>query len=884
VTDLANATRRGVVQRHSLQARLSALPPAGVAVVSGPAGSGKTLLLRSWAEQLAEQVAWVSVEPDERDAQRFWLAVVDELAATSREGVIDRVSPTPTFHGDTVLARLLDELQLLQEPVVLVIDDLHELHSAEALRGLARFVARLPVQLRVVLGTREHMPLGLHGLRLNGGLLELGAADLRLSLQETHELVKAAGVTLSDDDVAALHERTEGWAAGVRLATISLAGHPAPARFVKEFSGSERTVAEYLLAEVLERQPREVRDLLLRTSVLTRVNGPLADALSGNRGCEGTLQQLEEANVFLTSTNASRSWFRYHHLFADLLQLELRRTAPTLVDSLHRAAAHWHEQEGDPVEAIRHAQAARDWPHAGRLLADHLAGLIFEGRVQTLQGLLAAFPRDAVESDAEIALACGAVRALVGLDEESAVHIATAERLEQTVPGGRRRLFGLRLASSRLLLARRRGDLTTATKELHAVEHALAEASEPPTARELALSSDLEAAARMNLGIALLWSLRPDEARTQLEQALELARRIQRPFLEIESLAHLAMADGLSGRPVAGQLETCERAVAIADAHGWSCNPIVAAAFTGGGEALLRLGRFAEAEQWLARSGQTFESDQPETEVVRRAALGLLRFGQERLEEALASFRTALRLQRRLVGEHAWTIELVGRKLQAQAAIGESAAAREGLGRMSAEERDWATIRIAAAAVELADEAPDEALRMLAPVLDETARALHPSSAAAEAWLFAAAAREQQGDQNGAHAAIERALGLTAPLGIVLPFMLAPVGALLERHVRHGSGHAALLATILDLRAEAVAHLQDEAGPAPHELTDAELRVVRYLATNLTAPEIASELFISSNTVRTHMRHIYAKFDAHSRREAVVYARDLGLLAQRPGV
>jgi LuxR family maltose regulon positive regulatory protein len=875
---------RGLVQRRLLHARLSALPQAGVAVVSGPAGSGKTLLLRSWAEQLAEQVAWVSVEPDERDAQRFWLAVVNELAEMSREDVIGRVSPTPTFHGDTVLARLLDESRLLQEPIVLVIDDLHELRSAEALRRLERFLARLPVQMRVALGTREQTSLGLHGLRLNGGLLELGAADLRLSLQETRELVTAAGVTLSDDDVVALHERTEGWAAGVRLATISLAGHPDPARFVNEFSGSERTVAEYLLAEVLERQPREVRDLLLRTSVLTRVSGPLADALSGYRGCEAILQRLEEANVFVTSTNASRSWFRYHHLFADLLQLELRRTAPTLVDSLHRAAAHWHERQGDPVEAIRHAQAARDWPYAGRLLADHLASLIFEGRVETLQGVLAAFPRDAVESDAEIALACGAIRALGGLDEESAVHIAMAERLEQTVPGGRRWLFDLRLASSRLLLARRRGDPTAATKESDSVERALADAPEPSTARELALSDDLEAAALMNLGIALLWSPQPDEARAHLRQALELARRIRRPFLEIECLAHLAMADRLSGRPAAGQLETCERAVAIADAHGWCSNPIAAAAFAVGGEALLRLGRFSEAEQWLARSGQTLGSDQPEIEVVRQAAIGLLRFGQARFEEALASLRTALRLQRRLVGEHAWAVELVGRELQARAAIGQAAVARERLESMSAEERDWATARIAASAVELADEAPDEALQVLAPVLEQTARALDPPSAAAEAWLFAAAAREQQGDSSSAHAAIERALELTAPAGSILPFMLAPVGALLERHLRRSSPHTSRLATILERRAEAVAHLQEEPGAPPHDLTDAELRVVRYLATNLTAPEIASELFISTNTVRTHMRHIYAKLDAHSRREAVAHARDLGLLGRRPGM
>jgi LuxR family maltose regulon positive regulatory protein len=286
----------------------------------------------------------------------------------------------------------------------------------------------------------------------------------------------------------------------------------------------------------------------------------------------------------------------------------------------------------------------------------------------------------------------------------------------------------------------------------------------------------------------------------------------------------------------------------------------------------------------LTRSAETLQSDQPEIEVVRRCALGMLRLAQQRPEDALASFRSALRLQRRLAGEHAWTIELAGRKLQAQAAIGHAAAVREELAAMTAEERDWATTRVAACAVLLADDAPDEALRTLAPVLEQNAPALHPPSAAAEASLYAAAAHEQQGDQDAAHAAIERALGLTAPLGNVLPFMVAPVQPLLERHLRHGSAHATLLATIVDLRAEAVTHTEDEAAQAPHDLTDAELRVVRHLATNLTAPEIASELFISTNTVRTHMRHIYAKLDAHSRREAVGRARDLGLLAQRPGI
>ena len=179
--------------------------------------------------------------------------------------------------------------------------------------------------------------------------------------------------------MALLHERTEGWAAGLRLAAISLAGHPDPERFVAEFSGSERTVAGYLLAEVLERQPPEVRDLLLRTSVLERVSGPLADALTGGTGSEEMLQSLEDANAFVTSLDVGRSWFRYHHLLTDLLQLELRRTSPATVGSLHRAAAQWFEEHGYVVDAVRHAQAARDWAHAARLLADNYVDLVFDG-------------------------------------------------------------------------------------------------------------------------------------------------------------------------------------------------------------------------------------------------------------------------------------------------------------------------------------------------------------------------------------------------------------------------------------------------------------------------------------------------------------------------
>jgi len=225
--------------------------------------------------------------------------------------------------------------------------------------------------LQIVLTSRRDPQLGLHRLRLAGELREIRGAELRFTVSETRELLVAAGVELSDDGVAQLLERTEGWAAGLRLAALALAGRPDPERYVAEFTGSERTVADYLFAEVLETQPQEARRLLLRASILERVNGPLADLLTGATGSLRILQELEQANAFVMAVDASRSWFRFHRLFSDLLRLELERAEPESVRGLHRTAAAWFEEHGHAADAARHAQAAEDWPVAARLLVGY---------------------------------------------------------------------------------------------------------------------------------------------------------------------------------------------------------------------------------------------------------------------------------------------------------------------------------------------------------------------------------------------------------------------------------------------------------------------------------------------------------------------------------
>jgi LuxR family maltose regulon positive regulatory protein len=689
-----------------------------------------------------------------------------------------------------------------------------------------------------------------------------------------------SGIALSDEGLSLLRERTEGWAAGLRLSAISLVRHPDPERGVTEFCGSERTVAGYLMAEVLEHQPPEVRDLLLRTSVLDRVSGPLADALTGGAGSEAILQGLEDANAFVTSLDAGRTWFRYHHLFADLLQLELRRSSPALIDSLHRAATHWLAAHGYVVEAIRHAQSARDWPHAARLLADNYVNLVFDGRTATLRALLDAFPADATEADAELALAVAVARLFDGLLDDGAAHIAVAERSAATVPRDKRPLFDLRLSSAKLWLASQRGDLTAAREAMRSLQLQSADTA--------ARRNDHLASALMHFGIAELWSLHLDDARRHLEEGLALARRIGRRYLEVGCLGHLALATDLSGSPVPDGLRLSEEAVRIAEEHGWGARRIAAPAFAASAASLAWLGRVDEAEQWLERVERT-EPDPAEftAEPVLHYARAFVRLAQGRFEDALAEFRAAETVRPLLAREHVLPVEVRAWVLHTQILMGETAAARAALATLDAEERDGGGMRIAAAALALSGGSPQEAVDVLAPMLaaapEPTAggrpQVVNLRRATVHALLLDAVARDTLGDPHAAEASIERALELTEQDGMILQFMLVPVRELLERHPRHQTAHAALLARILDVLQGPAPERTRATTPLRDGLSEAELRVMRYLPSNLKATEIAAELYVSANTVRTHLRHIYAKLDAHNRSEAVARARDLGLLA-----
>jgi LuxR family maltose regulon positive regulatory protein len=716
--------------------------------------------------------------------------------------------------------------------------------------------------------------LGLHQLRLEGELAEIREPDLRFTVAEAEELFDAAGVKLPNP--ALLVERTEGWAAGLRLAALSLAGHPDPGRFAEEFSGTERTVAEYLLAEVLDRQPEPVRRLLLRTSVLERVNGELADLLTGDSGGERVLQDLEQANAFVVSLDARRSWFRYHHLFADLLQLELRRTASGEVIALHRAAAGWFAGHGYPVDAVRHAQAARDWGLAARLLADSWYGLQLDGQAATTHQLLAGFPAGTRTADAELAALAAAEELAYGSLEAAERYLSLAERGMASVPDARCAQARLLLGMTRLVLARQRWDLQAVAEEAHQLQ-AMAEA---PEAAQPRLGEDLRALALISLGTTEFWTAGEDPER-HLEMGVALARQIGRPFLEFTGLAYQAAA-GIY-RSFTRAAERGRRAIELAERHGWTDEPVAGLAYVILGAILAWQMRPGEAESWVQRAERVLRAEtEPAAVLGMHRARGALELARGRDADALAAFQAAERLGGRLTAPHRLLTPTRALLLHTLVRLGEVERAEQTLAGFGEHDRDHGEMRIAAAVLRLAQDDPREAMAAVAPVLDGSAPVVWPAWLV-EAFLLEAIARDALGDAGAADRALGRALDLAEPDGVLLWFLLHPVPGLLQRHVRHRTAHPALIGDILSLLAgNRPAPLP--AGPPPpvEPLSDSEIRVLRYLPTHLSAPQIASELYVSHNTIRTHMRHLYAKLGTHRRFEAVERARALGLLAPSP--
>jgi LuxR family maltose regulon positive regulatory protein len=832
--------------------------PLPVTLLCAPAGSGKTMLLSSWlrSREPPGVVAWVQVERDEEDATRFWAAVMEALrrsGAIPAKDPLAALVPAPMGGQEEFVQRLLEGMQALPRPVLLVLDDVHHLRSEDALRGLEQLLARAPDQLRTFVISRRDPKLGLHRLRLAGTLTEIRGADLDFTPAETAELMAAAGVSVGPADLDRLHERTEGWAAGLRLAAMSLARHDAPGRFVAEFSGSERTVADYLLGEVLASRPPEVRALLLRTCILERVCGPLADLLTGRSDGARLLHELEEANALVVAVDVGRRWFRYHHLLADLLRLELQHEAPDEVPSLHSAAAGWLADNGHPIDAIRHARQSGDTALAAELLGRHWVHLVLDGEETTLASLLAGLPAN---EDAELATIAAAGRLAQSRWDEADALLETAERALPALPPARRDRAETALATVQLFRARRLGGIESVVDDALARLHADGD----PEQTALAL---------MNLGIVEAWTLRLAEAEAHLTQGLALARETTRPFLEVGCIGALGVVANLSSRLDEAE-DLLRRAIALADQAGWSTHPVVGASYLTLGAVLIDRGQLDEGEQWLARAEPILDTaPEPAASVGLRHAQGIAALARGRTSAALAAFEDGERLTGQLRAPHFLAIVERHWQLRSRLALGEIAFVRDAL-----EHGDggafWLNLE---ARLHLAEEDPAAAAHAVAPVLAGEAFVYHPTFEI-EALALDAVARTRLGEPEAAERSLERALAIAESVGRVFIFLTIPgVDEALAAHPVHRTAHPGHLRALRGHLAGAA-----PAGELDEPLSDRELAVLRFLPTNLSAAEIGGELFLSVHTVKTHMRKLYAKLGAHTRAEAVERGRAHGLL------
>ena len=394
--------RPKVVLRPRLIERLNEGLDRRLTLICAPAGFGKTTLLSEWVAGCGRPTAWLSLDEGDGDPSRFLaylVAALQTIAADIGEGVLGALQsprPPPT---ESILTTLLNEITTVPDNFVLVLDDYHVVDARPVDDALAFLIEHLPPRMLLVISTREDPNLPLARLRGRGQLSELRAADLRFTPSEASEFLnRAMGLDLSAEDISALETRTEGWIAGLQLAALSMRGREDVPEFIRAFAGDNRYIVDYLVEEVLQRQPERIRSFLLRTSILDRLSGPLCDAVTDQEEGNVLLETLERGNLFVVPLDDKRHWFRYHHLFAEVLSAHLMTEQPDQASTLHRRASEWYEHNGSAADAIRHALAAKDFERAADLVELAVPAMRRSRQEAALLGWLKALPNELVHA------------------------------------------------------------------------------------------------------------------------------------------------------------------------------------------------------------------------------------------------------------------------------------------------------------------------------------------------------------------------------------------------------------------------------------------------------------------------------------------------------
>ncbi|MGY1825939.1 LuxR C-terminal-related transcriptional regulator [Blastococcus sp. SYSU DS0541] len=883
--------RRGLVARSRLSERLGRGDEAALTLVSAPAGFGKTTVLTEWlAAADGRSIAWLSLDERDDDPTVFWTYVVSALQ-TAVAGVGTgalALLQEPHAAMDEVLVALVNDLDAVPGDVVLVLDDYHLVTARVVHEWMTFLLERLPPHVHLVIATRADPPLHLARLRARGELVEVRAADLRFTAGETATyLTDAMGLAVSPEHVAALDTRTEGWIAALQLAALSMRGRDDVAGFIAGFAGDDRYVVDYLVEEVLERQPGDVRDFLLRTAVLRRLSGPLCDVVVGRDGGTSMLEALERANLFLVPLDDRRHWYRFHHLFADVLHARLLAEQPEAVPELHRRAGDWFAQHGEPAEAIRHALAGGDPERAADLVELAMPAARQNRQETTLRHWFKQLPEQVLRD--RPLLRAGYAGAILVHGELDGVeeHLRDAERWLDAAgarePGGSgaddavlRAVRG-QVAVYRAAQARLTGDLQATMTHAQRVldlagddEHLVRGSAAGLLGLAYWTGGDLDAANRW-------WS----ESRAQLHRAGHHSDTLG---------VSLAVADIELARGRLRDAEATYRSgLTAAVRHGGSVLRGAADMHVGLSELHLERDELNGAREHLAVSAALGErAGLPQNRHRSRVATARLRAAEGDLAGAVDLLDEAERLY---VGDMFPDVRpipaLRARMWLAQGRVGEAfgwacerrLSPRDDLSYLR--EFEHTTLaRVLLARHELSGD--PGSLAQATGLLERLTHAAEEGKrrgSVIELSLLLARAQQAGGDTPRALASLDRAVALAQPEGYVRVFLdegerLIPLLEALAARAGTSPYLHRLLAAGPD---------QDGAAAGRRSLVEPlsarELDVLRLLGTDLDGPDIARRLFVSVNTVRTHTKNLYAKLGVNNRRAAVRRGQELGLLA-----
>jgi len=843
-------------------------------VLTGPPGAGKTMALALWAASETGPLAWVGLDEFDNQARVFWSYVV---AALHRSGVaVPRAWPAVGQDAEAdhlFLLRLAAALAVQDPPVMLVLDDLHLLTDPEVLKGLDFVLRNVGAGLRLAVASRMDPLLPLHRYRVAGQLTEIRASDLAFSIAEAGALLAQHGCALSPDSLERLTLRTEGWAAGLRLAALSMDAHPDPDQFVKELAAEDSALTGYLVEEVLSAQPAQVREVLLCTSILDRVSADTAAELVGDEQAAGILSAVARANAFVQS--AGSGWYRYHTLFAEVLRLKLRHEYPERVAVLHRRAARWYERKGLLADAVRHAARAGDWPLAASLVIDDLAiGQILEPQAgHLLAEEFRGMPLDQAWTGPQPYLITAAVTLSDGRADSCVTALDAAHRILECLPGDQEPECRLAAALIRLAVCLRTGDMVAAATAAARAEMLLSRVPGDTLARH----AEIRARVLSGRGAVELWYGRLDEAARVLESGVTTATASGRGDDRADCLGRLALVEALRGR-LGRAAKLAARAVAdpAADEQRPSAQHANPAALVALAWVHLERNELAEARSDFKQADDALGLTSDKvigTVAYLVAALGSLAEGHA---EAAAGIVATARSGWSLPGWLEQRLSLV--ESRAYAAAGDIPAALAAADRAGPGNSPEAAVTLAHAWLAAGD--GENARRALAPVLaagDEAAERVR-----LHAWLADARLSYHDGDRAHGHRSLVAALRLAEREQVRLPFVVER--SWIEPVLRHdpelANAHRRLLAPV-------PSHKQLPTGPGGPEqapvllvepLTEREREVLRHVSRMLNTAEVASEMYISTNTVKTHLRSIYRKLAAAHRGEAVRRARQLDLI------